>query len=185
MTTKIRLFLAAAVVAASLGSASAQPAQHPMMQGPNHPGPMPMRPGDRVGGPGMPVGGVHAMHGGMSSMGMGPAGMHGFGHVEGRLAFAKAEMKITDAQTPQWNAFAEVIRSSSASQRTAMQGMMQASGGTAPEQIERRIALATAHLEAMKTVLTAAKPLYAVLTDEQKKVADELMSEHMMGMRAR
>jgi hypothetical protein len=31
-------------------------------------------------------------------------------HVEGRLAFIKAELKITDAQQPQWNAFADAVR---------------------------------------------------------------------------
>ena len=32
------------------------------------------------------------------------------GHVEGRLAFLKTELKITDAQLPLWNAVAEAIR---------------------------------------------------------------------------
>src|SRR6516225_6346909 len=51
----------------------------------------------------------------------GPAGMmpmmnmmmgmqSGAEHVEGRLAFIKAELKITDAQAPQWNVFAEAVR---------------------------------------------------------------------------
>jgi hypothetical protein len=29
------------------------------------------------------------------------------GHVEGRIAFLKTELKITEAQSPQWNQFAE------------------------------------------------------------------------------
>lgn len=170
------------------------PAQPPMAQTPNQPGAMPMKPGGAPAGQGMMMGGdmmkmmgmMQMMHGGMSQMDMGPAGMRGLQHVEGQLAFTKAELKIADAQAPQWNAFAEAVRASSASQRTAMQGMMQTTGpGTAPEQIERRIAATTAQLDAMKAVLTAAKPLYAVLSDEQKKTADELMTEHMMGMRAR
>ena len=41
----------------------------------------------------------------------------------------------------------------------------------------------TAQLDAGQAMLAAANPLYAVLTDEQKKVADELMAEHMMAMR--
>jgi len=46
---------------------------------------------------------------------MGP-GRHGgirgeFGeHIEGRLAFLKTELKITDAQTKVWNTFAETMR---------------------------------------------------------------------------
>ena len=45
---------------------------------------------------------------------MGQDGMGGMpmmaamaGHVEGRLAFLKTELKITDAQLPLWNAVAE------------------------------------------------------------------------------
>ena len=29
-----------------------------------------------------------------------------FAHTEGRIAFLKAELGVTDAQTSQWNAFA-------------------------------------------------------------------------------
>ena len=31
-----------------------------------------------------------------------------FQHTEGRIAFIKAELAVTDAQSPQWNAFAEM-----------------------------------------------------------------------------
>lgn len=51
----------------------------------------------------------------------------------------------------------------------------------APEQMERRITM----LDTMRSMLGAAKPLYAVLSDDQKKTADELMGEHLTGMRAR
>ena len=37
----------------------------------------------------------------------------------------------------------------------------------------------------MKTFWTAAKPLYAVLADDQKKTADELMAEHLTLIRLR
>ena len=174
------------------------PGQPPMAQTPNQPGAqpgaMPMKPGDAPAGQGMMMGGdmmkmmgmMQMMHAGMSQMGMGPAGMQGLHHVEGQIAFYKAELKITDAQAPQWNAFAEVIRASATSQRTAQQGMMQAtSPGTALEQIERRIALGNAQVDALKTFQTAAKPLYAVLSVEQKKTADELLAEHLTQMRSR
>ena len=39
--------------------------------------------------------------------------------------------------------------------------------------------------DAMQAMLAAAMPLYATLSDEQEKVADELMAEHMTTMRAR
>ena len=66
-------------------------------------------------GPGMPggmAGGDMAMMRMMRMM-MGPDGMAMMGamarHVEGRLAFLKAELKITDAQLPLWNAVADAI----------------------------------------------------------------------------
>ena len=170
------------------------PGLPPMAQTPNQPGGMPMKPGEVPAGQGMMMGGdmmkmmgmMQMMHAGMSQMGMGPAGMQALHHVEGQIAFYKAELKITDAQAPQWNAFAEAIRASATSQRTALQGMMQASSpGTALEQIERRIALGNAQVDALKTFQTVAKPLYAVLSVEQKKTADELLAEHLTQMRSR
>ena len=66
---------------------------------------------------------------------MGPGGMMSMmmsmaGHVEGRIAFLKTELKITDAQTPQWNAFADALRANAQRIRemrtTMMQGGMMA-----------------------------------------------------------
>src|SRR5208337_2677692 len=59
--------------------------------------------------------GMGAMMGGgvgrmMQMMGGGMMGggttMAPFSHIEGRIAFLKAELAVTDAQPPQWNAFA-------------------------------------------------------------------------------
>lgn len=173
------------------------PGQRPMARGPAQSDGMPMKPGDGPGGHGMMMGGdmmnmmtmmatMEMMRGGTMPMGMGPAGRRPLQHIEGQIAFYKTELKITDAQASLWNAFADALRSSAAGQRTAIQAAVQASGpAVAPEQVERRIALLATQLDALKAVLTAAKPLYAALSDEQKKTADELMTEHMMGMRAR
>jgi hypothetical protein len=65
--------------------------------------------------PGGPMGGAGEMPMmGMMRMMMGQDGMGGMsmmaGHVEGRLAFLKTELKITDAQLPLWNAVADAIR---------------------------------------------------------------------------
>src|SRR5579885_1399391 len=62
------------------------------------------------GGPGMMGegmgGGMMSMMGGMMA---GNPGMMA-GHVEGRLAFLKTELKITEAQAPQWTKFADAMR---------------------------------------------------------------------------
>lgn len=109
--------------------------------------------------------------------------MRAFEHIEGQLAFYRTELRITDTQQTQWNAFADAVRTAAETLKQAVTKAMQESGPVqAPEQIERRIALATAHLEAMRTVQAAARPLYAALSDEQKRAADTLMAEHLRGM---
>ena len=75
------------------------------------------------------------------------------------------------------------MRSAAGTLKQAATKALQESGPVpAPEQIERRIALVTAQLEAMRTVQAAARPLYAVLSDEQKRSADMLMADHLRGM---
>ena len=212
--TNRTLILAAAALAAGIGIASAQPApgvdphhpgtdgnsqtqpatppspQRPSARGPMQPGAMPMQPG----GQGMMGGDMAQMMtmmqmmqgGGMMPMGMGPRGGDPLRHIEGQIAFYRAELKITDTQANQWNAFADALRTNADHLRQVMTKAREAQGAvTAPEQMERRIAMLTELRDAMQTILAAAKPLYTALSDDQKKVADELMAEHMMSMRAR
>ena len=119
----------------------------------------------------------------MMGMGMQP----GAEHVEGRLAFIKAELKITDAQAPQWNAFAEAVRGNAGSMAEMRKSMMGGQGApaTLPERLAREDKLVTAHLAAVKKTEEAVTQLYGVLTDDQKKVADTIVVGPMgmpMGM---
>jgi hypothetical protein len=211
MTTRT-FVLAASALAASIAVAGAQPApgqdphhpatggatqtqpetpspQQPAARGPAQPGAMPMQPGGQgmMGGDmGRMMTMMQMMQGGMMPMGMGPRSGDPFRHIEGQIAFYKAELKITDAQAPQWNAFADALRANAGRLRQAMMKAREAQGTvTAPEQMERRIATLTELRDTTQAMLTAAKPLYAALSDEQKKVADELMAEHLVTMRAR
>jgi hypothetical protein len=143
--------------------------------------------------PGSPPGPAAGMMGGdmgrmmqqMMQRRMTAASMQPFRRIEGQLAFFRAELRITDAQLPQWNALAEAVRANAERIRQATQQAMgtTAGPGTALQQIERRIALLFAHLEAMRAVSTAAATLYAALSEEQRRTADELMAEHLLGMR--
>ena len=145
----------------------------------HHPGETPPAAGMR--GPGMPGGGM-AGSGGMPMMAMmmGQDGMGGMsmmaGHVEGRLAFLKTELKITDAQLPLWNGVADAIRANAKSV-SEMSGPMMGGmhTGTLPEKLAAREKMMTAHLEALRKFKAAVDPLYAALSDEQKKTADELL----------
>jgi hypothetical protein len=152
----------------------------------HHPGETP--PAAGMQGPGM-QGGAGGMMGMMRMM-MGQDGMGGMsmmaGHVEGRLAFLKTELKITDAQLPLWNAVADAIRANAKSMSEMMSGGMMGSSqttATLPEKLALREKMMTTHLEAFRRLKAAVDPLYAALSPEQKKSADELLIGPMgMGM---
>jgi hypothetical protein len=139
---------------------------------------------------GMPGGGAMHGAGGMPMMemmrtmmgqegGMGGMPMMGAmaGHVEGRLVFLKTEMKITQAQLPLWNAVADAIRANAKSMAGMMSGgMMGTSQATMlPDKLAAREKIMTAHLDALRRFKAAVDPLYAALTTEQKKTADEFL----------
>jgi len=112
---------------------------------------------------------------GMMRMMMGQNGMAG--HVEGRIAFIKAELKITDAQQHLWDQVADAIRTNAkdmTGMMPVMQSMMQPSGAL-PDKLAAREKVMTAHLEALRKFKAAVEPLYTALSDEQKKTADQLM----------
>jgi len=129
-------------------------------------------------GYGMPMMGGTPMMGMMQMMG----GQWMAAHVEGRIAFLKAELKITDAQLPLWNAVADVIRGNAMATGDTTNGttMMQ-SATPLPDRFAAREKWMTERLEALRKLKTAVEPLYAALDTDQKKTADELMIG-LMGM---
>jgi hypothetical protein len=99
-------------------------------------------------------------------------------HIEGRIAFLKTELKITDAQAPQWNAFADVLRQLDKARRDRWE-QMHAAGAAQPnalERLQRRETMAEARAQQVKQYASAFRPLYVVLSDDQKKTADELLA---------
>jgi LTXXQ motif family protein len=147
-----------------------------------------------MGGDQMPMMGMMSQGGMMAMMGMmqqmmaqmGQGGMMAMmgmaDHVEGRLAFLKTELKITDAQLPQWNAYADVVRASATQmndmmkQGAAMMAMMQ--GGTPPslpQRLDVREKHLAVHLETLRKFSATLLPLYASFSDEQKRLADALL----------
>lgn len=124
-------------------------------------------------GPGM-------MGGGM----MGWAGGHGAAmcaamgaHIDGRLAYAKAELKITDAQETLWKAYAEAARANAQTMNahcTAMMGKGDAKAIPLPDRLDQHEQFMSQQLDAMRAADKALKPLYAALSDTQKQAADQL-----------
>ena len=97
-------------------------------------------------------------------------------HVEGRIAFLKTELKITNAQQPLWNAVADAMRADAASMGDMPDGMMGIwRAARLPESLASLEEKMTAQLEAVRRVKAAVDPLYEALSDDQKKTADELI----------
>ena len=103
--------------------------------------------------------------------------------VEARLAYAKTLLKITDAQTQQWNAVADVIRKQAKDRDAAFQNWHRDQGTehTIIDRLERRQKMMTKAATDTSTLLEAARPLYAVLSTDQKKTADELIGHRFGG----
>jgi hypothetical protein len=117
----------------------------------------------------------------MEQMGRGMGGMATIDRVEGRIAFLRAELKITDAQATAWNAFAEALRAN-AKKLGEVRGAMTSQPGTAKalsDRLELQESWLVARLEGTRTIKSAFTSLNDALSDEQKKTANEILAPHM------
>ena len=114
---------------------------------------------------------------GMMGQGMmGPMGMMNGPVLEGRLAYMKAELAITDAQSTAWNNYASAVKARASNMQSMHDSMMQAmQSGTAMARMDAHIKAMEAMTEALKALKPATEALYAVLTPEQKQKADQLL----------
>ncbi len=132
--------------------------------------------GGMMGGGG-PMNGM--MMQGREAMGMGDCPMMGGDvgtHAAGRVAFLKAELAITDQQKDAWDAYAAALKKAlegMQNMHATMMTMMQAKSPV--ERLDARIAAMDSRLTALKELKPPLANLYAVLSDDQKKKADELM----------
>ena len=127
----------------------------------------------------------------MRMMGSGTAGMATIDRIEGRIAFLRAELRITEAQTSAWNAFADALRSNAKKLDEVRASMMlrlgtgQQQAPTIVERLDLQEQWMLARLEGTREIKSALSKLYATLSDDQKKSANELLVPHMgMGMMA-
>jgi hypothetical protein len=106
--------------------------------------------------------------------GMGPRGaFNPRAMADARMAYLKSELNITPAQESSWKAFADQRKQQVEAMlglRASAQGSAQA---TAPERLELRSQMMKKRLEQVEKTAAAFKQLYAVLTPEQKALADQ------------
>jgi hypothetical protein len=98
--------------------------------------------------------------------------------IEGRIAFLRTELHITDAQAPLWDKVAAVLRENDRARRDAFASMRAARDQrpTVLDRLERRQKFAEQQAAATAKLRTALEPLYASMSDQQKKTADELFA---------
>jgi hypothetical protein len=175
--TSLRNALLIGIMLIMPAAAMAEDAHHPTTEAPAPIGNV--QPG--MMGPGMMSPEMMGMMKSMSQM-MDPT------HIEGRIAFLQTELKITDAQQPLWNAYADAMRKATHSQKEMMEKMqlgMMSSNSAVPDdllqQIDRYEQMLSARLDQLRQTKAALAPLYDALDDAQKRTADELLAPHGMG----
>jgi hypothetical protein len=134
------------------------------------------------GGPamGMMGGDRHGeMHARMMAMHGGPGGAQ---MGEQHLAHFKAELKLSAAQEPAWQAFTAKAKEQMAAMKDMLPQPPKADDAklSAPERMDQHIAQMSRRLAGMQTMNAAVKDLYAALTPEQRSAADQHFG-HMMG----
>lgn len=100
-------------------------------------------------------------------------------HIDGRIAYLHAELKITEAQMPAWTEFANVLRANAKRMADLQKAQPQRTTTTAADQLDDQERWLTARLESVKALRPAYAKLFAVLDDGQKKIASELLVPHM------
>ncbi len=165
--------IALAVLVISAAAASAQQA------GPGYNmGPWMMGQNGMMGGTGGPW--MMGQYGAMPMMGwngQGTAICNAMtGHIEGRLAYLETELKITDAQTSLWNAYADAARANAQSMLahcTAMMGQPGSAALALPDRLDLHEQFMASQLDALRTMNKTLKPLYAALDETQKQTANQ------------
>jgi len=104
--------------------------------------------------------------------------------TEVRIAQLHADLKITSAEEAQWGEVAQAMRDEATqmdeliTRRQAQQDLM-----SAVDDLNNYAELAQAHADGVKKMSTVFAPLYNTMTDDQKKIADEVFHPHQQPMK--
>jgi len=95
--------------------------------------------------------------------------------VEERIASLHEQLGITSAQETQWNDFAQVMRDNASHMQQRLTQRSQDFGQmSAVDNLNSYASIAEEHAQDMQRLASAFQPLYASLSDEQKRTADEV-----------
>ena len=95
--------------------------------------------------------------------------------VEQRISDLHAQLKITDQQSKAWDAFAQTMRDNAKKAADAFRDRAQKLPSmNADEAMKSYAALTQLHAENMQKLSAAMSDLYAVLSSDQKQIADQM-----------
>ncbi|MGH7120614.1 MAG: Spy/CpxP family protein refolding chaperone [Acetobacteraceae bacterium] len=98
--------------------------------------------------------------------------------VEAHIERLRTELGITPAEIPQWDAFAAVMRQNAAAMETLYRERSQSTGTMNAVQIlESYRDFSRMHVADLDALVPAFAKLYAVLSPEQKQMADALFAD--------
>ena len=99
--------------------------------------------------------------------------------VEGRIAFLKAQLKITSAQEAQWQQVeAEMRENAKTLDQTITTARQNRSNMNAVQRLESREQFAKVRVDNDARLVAAFKPLYASLSPEQQQMANQLVGAY-------
>ncbi len=99
--------------------------------------------------------------------------------AEARIKELHAKLKITPAQEELWNNVAQAIRDNEKTMETLIKERSEKAGTmTAVDDLKSYSEIAEAHADGLKKFIPAFEPLYASMSDDQKKNADMLFRHH-------
>jgi periplasmic protein CpxP/Spy len=108
----------------------------------------------------------------MAGGGMRGANFNPSARAEQQLARLKADLKLTAAQEPLWQAFAENAKAEAGKGFEAMRANAQDLSLSAPERMNRMVEVMKQRVVAMESVNASFTRLYDALSPDQKRVAD-------------
>ena len=95
-----------------------------------------------------------------------------------RIQALRAQLHITDAQAPQWNAFAQAMRDNATSTDALFRQRASAAATmSAVDNMKSYAKVARAYADNTEALATAFEALYGVLSDQQKQAVDTLFRQ--------
>lgn len=99
--------------------------------------------------------------------------------VEARIKELHTKLKLTPAQEEQWNKVTQVMRDNEKTMEALIKARSEkANAMTAVDDLKSYGEIAQAHADGLKKFIPVFEPLYASMSDAQKKNADTIFGHH-------